>query len=87
MEDKINERLFSLSDLRRYTADEGGPILVAYQGIVYDVSDCPRWRSGMHEQMHFPGLDLTSELPDAPHKDEVFRRPCVRRVGRLVSAD
>jgi predicted heme/steroid binding protein len=38
----------------------------------------------MHERLHFPGLDLTSELPDAPHKEEVFTRPCVKVVGRLA---
>lgn len=79
------ERVFTLSDLRRYSGEDGGPIFISYQGIVYDVSDCPRWRSGMHESMHFPGQDLTSELPEAPHKDEVFHRPCIRRVGLLAS--
>jgi predicted heme/steroid binding protein len=38
----------------------------------------------MHEQLHFAGQDLTSELPEAPHEAEVFDRPCVRRVGPLV---
>ena len=70
-------------ELRRYDGDEK-PIYIAYQGIVYDVSDCPRWKSGLHEHLHFPGQDLTSELYDAPHSDEVFTRPCVKRVGRLI---
>jgi predicted heme/steroid binding protein len=37
----------------------------------------------MHEQLHFPGQDLTSELPDAPHAEDVFSRPCVKVIGRL----
>jgi predicted heme/steroid binding protein len=37
----------------------------------------------LHEGMHFPGQDLTTELSDAPHGEEVFSRPCVRLVGRL----
>jgi len=37
----------------------------------------------MHERLHFPGQDLTSELPDAPHKKDVFTRPCVKVVGKL----
>ncbi len=56
---------------------------IACQGIVYDVTDCPKWRSGLHEQLHFAAQDLSSELADAPHAEEVFSRPCVRRVGVL----
>jgi predicted heme/steroid binding protein len=79
-----DERLFTLSELRRYDGEDG-PMYIACQGIVYDVSDCPRWRSGIHEHLHFPAQDLTSELPDAPHGAEVFRRPCLKKVGRLSS--
>lgn len=58
---------------------------IACAGIVYDVTDCPKWRTGLHEELHFAGQDLTSELPDAPHELEVFRHPCVKRIGRLIS--
>ena len=37
----------------------------------------------LHEQLHFPGQDLTSELPEAPHKEDVFSRPCVKVIGKL----
>lgn len=76
------ERIFSINELRRFDG-ESGPIYIAYQGIVYDVSDCPRWKSGLHEQMHFPAQDLSEEMADAPHSEDVFSRPCIRRVGRL----
>ena len=75
--------IFTASQLRRYDGDDG-PAYIAYKGIVYDVSQCPKWRGTMHEGQHFPGQDLTSELPDAPHGEEVFRHPCVRRVGILI---
>lgn len=78
------ERQYTLRELRQYDG-EGGPIYIAYQGIVYDVTSCPKWRTGMHERMHFPGQDLTSEFPEAPHAEEVFRHPCVRRMGRLAA--
>jgi predicted heme/steroid binding protein len=76
------EQLFTRQQLQRYDG-ESGPILIAYHGIVYDLSECPKWWNGLHEGMHFPGQDLTTELEDAPHGEEVFSRPCVRRVGRL----
>jgi predicted heme/steroid binding protein len=78
------ERVFSELEFRRYTGEDGSPRYIAYRGVVYDVSDCPKWRTGMHEQLHFAGLDLTGELIEAPHGEEVFSRPCVKRVGRLV---
>lgn len=80
---QIPERIISLVELRRNNGDLGARKFIAYQGIVYDVTDCPRWRLEMHERQHFSGLDLTSELPDAPHKAEVFSRPCVKVIGRL----
>jgi predicted heme/steroid binding protein len=79
----MNEaREFSEMELRRFDGEDG-PMYIAYQGIVYDVTDCPRWRRGMHERLHYPGLDLTSAMPDAPHAEEVFSRPCVKQVGVL----
>jgi len=78
------ERIYTEFELRRYSGDDGGQMLIAFEGIVYDVSDCPKWRTGMHEKMHYPGQDLTSEMPDAPHQNEVFNLPCVKRVGRLA---
>ncbi len=70
-------------ELQRANGERGAPAFVAYQGVVYDVSECPKWRTGLHEGLHFPGQDLTDELPEAPHAQEVFERPCVRRVGML----
>jgi predicted heme/steroid binding protein len=70
-------------ELAQGTGERGSRRLVAYRGIVYDVTDCPKWRSGLHEGQHFPGQDLTGELPEAPHGEEVFERPCVKRLGPL----
>lgn len=81
----MTERLVSLAELQRHNGERGRRQYVAYRGRVYDVTDCPKWRTGLHEGLHFPGQDLTSELPEAPHGREVFERPCVRPIGRLES--
>jgi predicted heme/steroid binding protein len=81
----IPNRIITHMELKHGTGERGTRKLIAYQGIVYDVTDCPKWRTDLHEQLHFPGQDLTSELPEAPHKDDVFSRPCVKIVGRLAS--
>lgn len=70
--------------LRRNNGDRGAPKWVACDGIVYDVSECARWRKEMHENLHFSGQDLSNELPDAPHTGIVFKNPCVKVVGRLA---
>lgn len=78
-----DERLISINELRRHDGDDL-PMLIAYQGVVYDVSDCPHWKKGLHEGLHFPGQDLTDELVDAPHGEEVFSLACVQKAGRLI---
>ena len=78
------ERIVTEIELRRNNGDRGAPKWIAYDGVVYDLTDCPKWRTDMHERLHFPGQDLTTELPDAPHKQDVFTRPCVKVVGRLA---
>lgn len=80
------DRIITQMELKRSTGERGTRKLIAFHGIVYDVTDCPKWRTDLHEQLHFPGQDLTGELPDAPHKAEVFSRPCVKIIGRLEPA-
>lgn len=80
----MTDREFTERELQHYNGEQGRPAYIAYAGIVYDVSDCPKWRTGLHEQLHFAGVDHTRSLPKAPHGAEVFRRPDVRRVGVLA---
>ncbi len=82
----IPDILITELELRRNTGERGTRKFVAYAGVVYDVTDCPRWRLDIHENLHFPGQDLTSELPDAPHAAEVFSRPCIKIVGKLQTS-
>jgi predicted heme/steroid binding protein len=79
----IPDRKVSLAELRRNNGDMGSRKYVAFEGVVYDVTDCPRWRLELHERLHFAGLDLSGEMDQAPHKKEVFNRPCVKVVGYL----
>jgi predicted heme/steroid binding protein len=81
----VPDRLVTEMELRRNDGERGSRKYVAHNGIVYDVTDCPKWRQDLHENLHFPGQDLTSEIPDAPHAEDVFARPCVKTVGKLES--
>ena len=84
----VPDRSFTHNELRIYNGDDEDRMYVAYKGIVYDVTDCPKWRRGIHEGQHFPGQDLSAELDnDAPHAGGVFSHPCVIVVGRLDSEE
>jgi predicted heme/steroid binding protein len=78
------ERTISHLELSRYDGEQSPRMYVSYGGVVYDVTDCAKWRTGLHEGLHFPGQELTQELREnAPHGEEVFDLPCVKRMGRL----
>jgi predicted heme/steroid binding protein len=55
-------------------------IWVAYNNVVYDVTSSRLWRNGKHYE-HWAGQDLTDELPDAPHTENVFDK--FKPIGRL----
>jgi predicted heme/steroid binding protein len=79
----IPDRIVTLSELRRNTGERGTRKFISYRGVVYDVTDCSKWHGDLHENLHFPGQDLSSELEEAPHMEDVFARPCIKIVGRL----
>ena len=79
----IPDRIVSILELRRNTGERGTRKFIAYGGVVYDETDCPKWYSDLHENHHYPGQDLSTELEDAPHAEDVFTRPCVKVIGRL----
>ena len=83
MEQEFTEPQFTEQQLRAYTGERGKRMYIAYQGVVYDVTDCPKWRRGLHENQHWPGQDLTGELAEAPHTASVLAHPCCKRVGAL----
>jgi predicted heme/steroid binding protein len=81
--DNLPDRIFTERELMQYNGEKGRPVYIAYRGLVYDVSRSIKWRTGMHEQLHYAGLDLTRSLRKAPHGEEVFAHWPV--VGRLAA--
>jgi predicted heme/steroid binding protein len=72
--------LVTLSQLALRNGQDKPQVWIAYKGLVYEVSGSRLWRDGKHYE-HWAGQDLTAELPDAPHTDEVFAR--FKAIGRL----
>jgi predicted heme/steroid binding protein len=51
----IPDRIVSILELRRSTGERGTRKFIAFNGVVYDVTDCPKWRNDMRENPHFAG--------------------------------
>lgn len=56
-------------------------IWVAFQGTIYDVTSSRLWKNGKHYE-HWAGQDLTAELADAPHQENVFKKFTI--IGKLI---
>ncbi len=57
-------------------------VWIAFNGFVYDVTASRLWRNGKHYE-HWAGQDLTDELQDAPHTEQVFEK--FKVIGTLQS--
>ena len=67
--------------LALYNGQDKEKVYVAYQNKIYDVTSSRYWKGGIHYE-HWAGQDLSGELEEAPHAEEVFERyPCI---GELV---
>jgi predicted heme/steroid binding protein len=66
-------KIYSKQQLSLRNGQDKPEIWVAYQGVIYDVSESKLWRNGKHYE-HWAGQDLTPELGDAPHTEKVFEK-------------
>jgi len=62
---------FTRDELSKYDGLDGRPAYVSYSGAVYDVSESDLFIDGDHLG-HDLGMDLTVEMDDAPHGDELL---------------
>ncbi|GAB5525926.1 MAG: hypothetical protein Roseis2KO_37980 [Roseivirga sp.] len=69
----MHTKAYTRAQLALRNGQDREEIWVAYQQKIYDVTDSRLWRNGKHYE-HWAGQDLTDELPDAPHTEEVFKR-------------
>ncbi len=65
---------FSSEELSSFNGNDGKPIYIAFQGMVYDVTKSRLWAKGLHMNRHPAGKDLTAEISAAPHGTEVLER-------------
>ncbi|HQQ81588.1 MAG TPA: cytochrome b5 domain-containing protein [Cyclobacteriaceae bacterium] len=73
--------IISRTQLALRNGQDKPEIWIAFRGKVYDVTPSKMWRNGKHYE-HWAGQDLTNELKDAPHNEEVFVKWKV--IGKLA---
>lgn len=58
---------FTVDDLAKYNGKNGNPAYIAVEGKVYDVTNVPEWKDGIHNNRFEAGRDLTEDLKLSPH--------------------
>ncbi len=64
--------IFTLEQLKQFDGKAGKPAYIAINGKVYDISSSDLWTEGDHQGMHSAGKNLTGDIVNAPHGEEVF---------------
>ena len=73
----------TLAELAQYNGKDGNPAYVAVDGIIYDVTDLPKWKNGEHNG-YTAGQDLTDIIKNkSPHG--LAKLEGVPVVGKLVA--
>ncbi|MDO4778711.1 MAG: cytochrome b5 domain-containing protein [Tissierellia bacterium] len=77
------EKTFTLEELSKFNGKNGAKAYVAVDGVVYDVTDSPKWKEGEHQGAVKAGADLTKEIKEmSPHGVKALEKLPV--VGKLV---
>ena len=58
-------------ELAAYDGKNGKRAYIAYNGVIYDVTNSPAWNNGMHEG-YSAGKDLTAQINASPHGASVL---------------
>lgn len=72
--------IYTRSQLALHNGQDKPQIWVAFEGLIYEVTESRLWLNGKHYE-HWAGQDLTEELADAPHTAQVFER--FKVIGKL----
>ncbi len=72
---------FTVAELKKFDSTSSGPVYLAYEGVVYDVTELFTWKLGEHFG-HLAGSELTGSLEDSPHSLEELL-PLMKRIGIL----
>ena len=70
----------TVDELAAYNGKDGKPAYVAVKGVIYDVTNVPAWKDGVHKG-NTAGMDVTDLIANAPHGESVTTN--LTAVGKL----
>ena len=77
------EQSFTLEELAQYDGLEGRKAYIAVDGIVYDVTEIPQWKDGIHQGRFQAGKDYSKEIrSESPHGLSMLSR--AEKIGVLI---
>lgn len=77
-----DELVLTMEELSQYDGKDGNPAYVAVDGVIYDVTELPKWKDGEHNG-YSAGQDLTDAIKNkSPHGVSKLRGVPV--VGKLA---
>jgi predicted heme/steroid binding protein len=81
----MEENYLTTQQLAYFNGEYGARAYIAFEGVIYDVTESSFWQFGRHQGNHQAGMDLTDELNDAPHGEEIIKKFPI--VGYLLEDD
>lgn len=79
---EAGSKTFTIDELKKFDGQNGNKAYVAVDGVVYDVTDIPKWANGQHNGLT-AGNDLTEAIAASPHGKAILGKLTV--VGKLKS--
>lgn len=73
-------KTFTVEEVAKFNGKDGNKGYVIYKGVVYDVTNHPRWTTGEHNK-NLAGTDLTDFISKSPHGDSKFKE--LEVVGKI----
>ncbi len=82
MTEEVEMLELTAEELKQYNGQDGQPVYVAVDGVIYDVTTLAKWASGLHMGQHEAGQDLSEEILKSPHGKAILER--ATPIGKLV---
>ena len=77
------ELSLTLGELAQYDGLEGRKAYIAVDGVIYDVTEIPQWKEGLHMGRFQAGQDYSEEIrSESPHGTKMLDR--APEIGVLI---
>ena len=71
------QRVLTMDELKTFNGQNGTPVYVAVDGVIYDVTKSPTWKNGLHKacsSASSAGTDFSELIKSSPHGTKVLNK-------------